>query len=97
MERALSLTMKSHVHQCGFTPVQAFRLVFQRRLNEHRKRYGSVAEGFGVIWEERLEEVPVDDNTQGELYRELLTWAKNAELFTCSLPSRFLETERASP
>ncbi len=78
--------MKSHVHQRGFTPVQAFRFQFQRRLNEYRQRYGSVAEGFGVIWEETLEEVPVDDKIQGELYRELLNWARQAALFTTAVP-----------
>ena len=87
-QRTLSLCMKSHVHQRGFTPVQAFRFEFQRRLTEYRQRYGSVAEAFGVSWEETLAEVPVDNITQGELYRELLNWARNPELFTPGSLSR---------
>jgi len=85
--------MKSDVHQGGFSPVQSFRLAFQQRLSEYRKRYGSLAEGFGVVWEKTMEEFPVADEEQGELYRELLSWARDTELFSVMRSRRFLETE----
>jgi len=42
----------------------------------------SVAESFGMIFEETLAEVPLDPDEEGELYSELLDWARRStELF----------------
>jgi hypothetical protein len=40
-----------------------------------RRRF-SVAECFGVIWEETLEEVALTEAEQSKLYDELIHWAK---------------------
>ncbi len=40
-----------------------------------RRRF-SVAECFGVIWEETQEEITLTDEEQSELYEELIDWAK---------------------
>ncbi len=61
---------------------ECFRLRFQRQLADYWSRHGSAAEGFGVIWEQTLTEVPVDELAQGQLYRELIDWAKNGEIST---------------
>src|SRR5262245_34903409 len=58
-----------------------FRLRFQGRLTEYRSQHGSAAKGFGLVWEKTLEEVPVDDVAQGQLYRGLIKWAKRQELY----------------
>ena len=50
-----------------------------------------MAEGFGVIWEKTLDEVPVDDDAQGELYRELIDWARSDRLFTGRGSAQVLE------
>ncbi len=58
-----------------------FRSRFQRRMADYWLQRGSAAEGFGAVWEKTLEEVPVGDEAQGQLYHELIHWAKNGELF----------------
>ena len=57
---------------------------FQQRLTDYLLCKGLAAQGFGVMWEKTLEENPVDDDAQGDLYRELINWAKSAELFASS-------------
>jgi hypothetical protein len=86
--------MKGSSHKCGFKPQECFRLRFQRRLADYHLRQGSAAEGFGVVWEKTLEEVPVDDAAQGRLYRQLIDWARHDKLFTGSRQSRVLTTEQ---
>ena len=44
--------------------------------------YGSAAEGFGPAWEATLDEVNLDQDEQGAVYRELIAWAGDTELFT---------------
>jgi hypothetical protein len=73
---------------------QRFRLRFQRRLTEYQLRHGSAAEGFGAIWEKTLEELPIDDEAQGELYRELISWARSDELFTSHASAHLIEAWR---
>ena len=67
---------------CLSNPQAQFRLCFQRALILYLLHGGSAADGFGPLWEKTLEQVPVDDEAQGELYRELISWAKSDELFT---------------
>jgi hypothetical protein len=76
----------------GCNPKQLFRLRFQRSLTDFLVRNGSVAEGFGIVWEKTLEGVPLDDKAQGEAYRDLLSWAKSDELFTNQLLAAWKET-----
>jgi hypothetical protein len=52
---------------------------FQRNLLEHVARHGSISESFGAVWEKTLEAVPLDERGQGQLYRELIGWAKGPE------------------
>ena len=86
--------MKCHLHCRGFKPQERFRLRFQQRLTDYQLRRGSAAEGFGLVWEKTLEEVPVDDNAQGKLYRELIQWARSDELFTGHKQSHLLRAWR---
>ncbi len=55
---------------------ELFRARFQRSLRNCVRRRFSVAECFGVIWLETLEEVRLTDQDQAELYDELIRWAK---------------------
>ena len=42
----------------------------------------SLAESFGLVFDETLDRIPLDEDEQSHLYRELLTWAReSAELF----------------
>lgn len=61
---------------------QLFRLHFQRHLINYLLRDGSLAEGFGIVWERTLADVPLDEEKQGDVYRELISWAKSDKLFT---------------
>ncbi len=61
---------------------ECFRVRVQRRLADDWSQRGFAAEAFGVVWERTLAEVPVDDQAQGQLYRELINWAKNGEIST---------------
>jgi hypothetical protein len=76
--------MKLDARPAGCIAVERFRLRFQQRLTDYLLRNGSVAKGFGVMWEKTLEETPMDDDAQGDLYRELITWAKSDEVFASS-------------
>ncbi len=60
---------------------ELFRARFQRALRSCVRRRFSVAECFGVIWLETLEEIALTDQQQSELYEELIDWAKH-RLFT---------------
>jgi hypothetical protein len=55
---------------------ELFRARFQRSLRQCVRRRFSVAECFGVIWEETLDEIALSDEEQSELYEELIDWAK---------------------
>jgi hypothetical protein len=61
---------------------ERFRFEFQRGLRRRAFGNGSVAEAFGAVWEKTLEEVPLDEQSQGQLYRELIRWAGTEELYT---------------
>jgi hypothetical protein len=54
-----------------------FRARFQRSLSTCLKKHFSVAECFGLIWEETLETCALSESEQLEIYHELLAWAKN--------------------
>jgi hypothetical protein len=55
-----------------------FRQRFQRSLRACLRRGFCVEESFGMIWIETWEEVPLNEKDQGEVYEELINWAKNA-------------------
>jgi hypothetical protein len=46
------------------------------------KRHFSAAECFGMAWEGTLNEVPLGEQEQAEVYRWLLAWVRSGELFT---------------
>ena len=59
-----------------------FRAHFTRELARCARAQQSLAESFGVVFDETLDRIPLDEDEQSHLYRELLTWAKqSAELF----------------
>jgi hypothetical protein len=76
--------MKLDARTSESTDVERFRLRFQQRLTDHLLREGSAAEGFGLMWEKTLEEIPVDEEAQGDLYQGLINWVKSDELFATS-------------
>lgn len=53
-----------------------FRQQFKRSLKSCIRRDFSVAECFGTIWQETLEEISIPESEQRALYQELLQWAK---------------------
>jgi hypothetical protein len=54
-----------------------FRRRFQSALRNCVRRGFSVAECFGVIWVETLEEINLSEHEQHELYDELIVWARH--------------------
>ena len=81
-------------HRSNRKSHQRFTLRFQRQLAEYQSRKGSAAEGFGLVWEQTLQEVPLDEETQCELYRELIDWAMSDKLFTGRKESELLDAWR---
>jgi hypothetical protein len=59
---------------------ELFRERFQRSLRSCLRRGFCLEESFGMIWVETWEEIPLTDREQGELYDELINWAKNARV-----------------
>jgi hypothetical protein len=71
-----------------YADTERFRREFQRSLRQYLARHGSVAEGFGLVWEFTLRDVPLEDSQQGQIYWELIQWARGYELFTISTHSQ---------
>ncbi len=79
--------MKTSCYEYGWSESRCksqerFRLEFQRGLARYWAGHRSIAVGFGIVWEKTLEQVPLDDDLQATAYRELVHWARTAELFT---------------
>ena len=74
----------------GCKSQERFRLRFQRRLREALARQQSAASGFGPAWEQTLEEVPLEEADQAQVYWELIRWAASDELFTAPGADRLL-------
>jgi hypothetical protein len=81
--------MSNHCDQSGierreemFNRKERFCGHFKRSLREYLARHESVAEGFGPVWECVLQEVPLNELDQAEVYWELIQWARGYELFT---------------
>jgi hypothetical protein len=49
-----------------------FRLQFQQGLREYLAQHSCAAEGFGVVWERTLEQVPLEEAAQADIYWELI-------------------------
>jgi hypothetical protein len=81
-------------HQPEANPGQRFRSVFQRRLSDYTVRCGAVAEGFGLVWEQMLGEVAVDDRSQAILYRDLIEWTRSDKLLAGADSIQLLEAWR---
>jgi DNA-binding transcriptional LysR family regulator len=59
-----------------------FRAHFTRELVRCVREQHPLAESFGLVFTETLDRIPLDEDEQSHLYRELLSWAKqSAELF----------------
>jgi hypothetical protein len=82
--------MNRHLCGGGRNLQERFRLRFERRFRELLAAHHSAAEGFGPAWEATLEEVPLEDEDQGAVYRELIRWASSAELFTSTREEQLL-------
>ncbi len=54
-----------------------FCSAFQRKLRDALSRDGSAAENFGIVWQETLERVPLEEPDQAEVYWKLIEWAKS--------------------
>ncbi len=82
-------------HPSSWAPArdkELFRARFQRALRSCVRRRFSVAECFGVIWLETLDEIALTDQQQSELYEELIAWAKHrlfAEVIHSHSPDLF--------
>ena len=78
-----------------------FRAHFTRELAKCVRKHCSVAESFGTVFDQTLDRVPLDEDEQRYLYRELLNWAKRStELFPAihgSYSPRETEQMRSSP
>ena len=59
-----------------------FRAHFTRELAKCIGKRRPIAESFGLVFTETLDQIPVSEDEQGSLYQELLMWTKkSAELF----------------
>jgi len=59
-----------------------FRARFTKALLASVRRRLSVEESFAVIFEQTLQEIPLTESEQTQLYKEMLQWAKeSADLF----------------
>lgn len=77
---AFPLSPRALSPQRASSPKERFRSQFQRSLGACLRRGFSVEEAFGLIWMETYEEIPISEAEQGELYDELIRWAKMARL-----------------
>ncbi len=72
-----------------------FRKRFQRSVRECIRHGFSMEESFGVIWNETLDENPLTETQEFELYQEMLAWAKQYLLTgTFSTSSQELSTRK---
>src|SRR5262249_39954694 len=59
-----------------------FRAHFTRELARCVREHFSIAESFGLVFEQTLDRIPLNEDEQRHLYWELLLWAKEStELF----------------
>jgi hypothetical protein len=77
MKTGLMQSVCSHQARPLRSAKDLFRARFQSALRSCVRRRFSIAECFGVIWLETLEEIRLDDREQSELYEELIDWAKS--------------------
>jgi hypothetical protein len=74
--------MHTQTIQLRCKPHEQFTLRFKSRLRQLLQTYNSAAEAFGPAWEATAAEVSLSDRKQGEVYRQLIDWAKGDDLFT---------------
>ena len=55
-----------------------FRAHFTRELARCIGKRRPIAESFGLVFTETLDCIPISEDEQGPLYRELLNWAKKS-------------------
>jgi hypothetical protein len=71
-----SIIFSSFVASRSVDCKEVFRERFQRSLRSCLRRGFCVEESFGMIWMETLEDVPLDEDEQIDIYEELISWAK---------------------
>jgi hypothetical protein len=74
--------MNRHRRHIDCKSKELFRLRFQRLFRDFSVHACSAAESFGPAWEKAMEEVPLEETQQAEVYGQLIRWAKEHELFT---------------
>ena len=52
---------------------------FTKHLTACIKRRFSVAESFGVVFDETLQEIPLNENEQRAVYHQLLQWVRDSD------------------
>ena len=55
-----------------------FSSVFKQKLRQLLCHQGSAAVEFGIVWQQTLDHVPLDELDQAGVYRELIEWTKAA-------------------
>jgi hypothetical protein len=55
-----------------------FSSVFKQKLRQLLSHHGSAAVEFGIVWQQSLDQVPLDELDQAEVYWELIDWTKAA-------------------
>jgi hypothetical protein len=65
-------TMTGHRDSPPCQMKDRFRLQFQQGLREYLAQHSCAAEGFGVVWERTLEQVPLEEAAQADIYWELI-------------------------
>ncbi len=76
--------MSRHCGGIGCKSQTHFRLRFQKRFRELLQRDLPAAESFGPAWEAAIDAVPLEEDDQAEVYRELINWARAQYLFTAA-------------
>jgi hypothetical protein len=71
------------------SPQHRFRAHFTRELTRSVGSRGSLEESFGQVFEETLNCIPISEDDQGVLYRELLMWAKKSTLLFSTIHSSY--------
>jgi hypothetical protein len=74
--------MSGHQDSLSCKTKDRFRLQFQHGLREYLARHSCAAEGFGLVWQRTLQEVPLHEAAQAEVYWELIQWARSYDLYT---------------
>lgn len=85
-----------NVRHARFGCRHKFRDCFRQRLRELLANHCSAAEAFGPAWERTLVEVPLSDEDQSVVYRDLIEEVRAGYIFTGPKQGALLEAWRAA-